>query len=187
MHRMPGTFSPPPRISDPDMHHGTCATHMPWCIPGSLTHGFLWSWCRGKRSRHSRCMHKAQFYVSGKGPMQSACMGYESDECTRLTNMRCRIYAALDPNELITPWCPGYFSFFPLFFLCISGVSSPTVNNGCWPNLATMCQSRTRKIWIGYNSIYLETMTPCFPRTMHCIAAMETKTIEHFYISTTQP
>ena len=21
---MPGTFSPPPQVSDPDMHHGTC-------------------------------------------------------------------------------------------------------------------------------------------------------------------
>ena len=23
---MPGTFSPPPLLSDPDMHHGTCVT-----------------------------------------------------------------------------------------------------------------------------------------------------------------
>ena len=40
---MPGTFSPPPRVSAPDMHHGTCATHAPWCVPGSLTSGCLWS------------------------------------------------------------------------------------------------------------------------------------------------
>ena len=26
---MPGTFSPLPRVSDPDMHHGTCVTHVP--------------------------------------------------------------------------------------------------------------------------------------------------------------
>ena len=26
---MPGTFSPPPRVGDPDMHHGTCVTHVP--------------------------------------------------------------------------------------------------------------------------------------------------------------
>ena len=45
---MPGMFSPPPRVSDPDMHHGTCATHVPWCMPGSLTNGFLWSRRRGK-------------------------------------------------------------------------------------------------------------------------------------------
>ena len=63
---MPGTFSPPPRVSDPDMHHGTCVTHVPWCMPGSLTSGFLWSRQRGKRSRHSRRMRNPQFYVSRK-------------------------------------------------------------------------------------------------------------------------
>ena len=33
---MPGTFSP---VSDPGMHHGTCVTHVPWCMPRSLSHG----------------------------------------------------------------------------------------------------------------------------------------------------
>ena len=28
-----------PLISDPDMHHGTCVTHVPWCMSGSLTRG----------------------------------------------------------------------------------------------------------------------------------------------------
>ena len=28
-----------PLVSDPDMHHGTCVTHVPSCIPGSLTRG----------------------------------------------------------------------------------------------------------------------------------------------------
>ena len=46
---MSGTFSPPPQVSDPDMHHGTCVMHVPWCIPGSLTSGFLWGRLRGKR------------------------------------------------------------------------------------------------------------------------------------------
>ena len=40
---MPGTFFSPPRVSDPDMHHGTCVAHVAWCMPGSLTSGFLWS------------------------------------------------------------------------------------------------------------------------------------------------
>ena len=62
---LPGTFYPPPRVSDPDMHHGTCATHVPWCMPGSLNSGFLLSRWRVKRSRHSRRMHNPQFYVSG--------------------------------------------------------------------------------------------------------------------------
>ena len=58
---MPGTFSPPPRVSDPDM----CAV-----MPGSLTNGFLWGRWRRKRSRHSRRMRKSQFYVSGKRPIE---------------------------------------------------------------------------------------------------------------------
>ena len=67
--RMSGTFSPPQWVSDPDMHHGTCVTHASWCMPGSLTNGFLWSRWRGKRSQHSRRMRNPQFYVSGKRPM----------------------------------------------------------------------------------------------------------------------
>ena len=58
-------FSPPQRVSDPDMHHGTCVTHVPWCMPESLTCGFLWSRWRGKRSRHSRCVRNPQS-VKGK-------------------------------------------------------------------------------------------------------------------------
>ena len=64
-----GTFSPPQRINDPDMHHGTYVTHVLWCVPGSLTSIFLWSRCREKCSRHSRRTRNPQFYVSGKRPM----------------------------------------------------------------------------------------------------------------------
>ena len=28
-----------PLISDPGIHHGTCVTHVPWCMSGSLTRG----------------------------------------------------------------------------------------------------------------------------------------------------
>ena len=67
---MPGLFSPPPRVSEPDMHHaGTCVTHVPWCMPESLTSGFHWSGSRVKRSLHFRRMYNTQFYVSGKRPM----------------------------------------------------------------------------------------------------------------------
>ena len=41
---MPGRFSRhwlqrKPLVSDPSMHHGTCVTHVPWCMSGSLTRG----------------------------------------------------------------------------------------------------------------------------------------------------
>ena len=57
------------RVNHPDMHHDTCVTHVPWCVPGSVTRGFLWSWWRGKRSWHSRRMCSPQFYISGKRHM----------------------------------------------------------------------------------------------------------------------
>ena len=64
-----GNVFPPPRVSDPDMHHDTCVTHVPWCMPGSLTSCFLWSRWRENRSRHSMRMHNSQFCVSGKRPI----------------------------------------------------------------------------------------------------------------------
>ena len=66
---MPGMFSLPPLVGDPDMHHSTYVTHMPWCILGSLTSGFLWSRWRGKRSQYSPCMPNLQICISGKRPM----------------------------------------------------------------------------------------------------------------------
>ena len=66
---IPGTFSPSPRVSNPDMHHGTCVTHVPRCVPGSLTSGTLWCRWRGKLYRHTGRMRNPQFYVSGKRPM----------------------------------------------------------------------------------------------------------------------
>ena len=68
---MSGTFPPSPRVSDPDIHHGTCVTHVQWCMLGLLTSGFLWNRWLGKRSRYFRCMRYPQFYVSGKRPMET--------------------------------------------------------------------------------------------------------------------
>ena len=60
-----------PRVNDPYMHHGgTCVTHVSWCMPGSLTSGFLWSRWRRKRSRYFRRMRNTPFCVSGKRLMQ---------------------------------------------------------------------------------------------------------------------
>ena len=67
-----GTFSPPPQVNDPDMHHGTCVTHVPWCMPGSLISDLPWRRWRGKRSRR---MRNPQFYVSGKRPIGSIISG----------------------------------------------------------------------------------------------------------------
>ena len=72
---MPGTFSLPPQVSEPDMYHGTCVTHRPWCMPESLTSGFLWSRWRGKRPWHSRRMRKPQFTYMVSGPWNAILCG----------------------------------------------------------------------------------------------------------------
>ena len=46
-----------PLVSHPGMHHGTCVTHVMWCMSGSLTRGGEY-----KLARHT----KTQFCVSGK-------------------------------------------------------------------------------------------------------------------------
>ena len=79
---MPGTFFLPPRVSDPNMHHETCVTHVPWCFPGSLTSGFLIIRSRGKRSQHSRYMRNPQFYVFGKRPIAVSSQKAQNREWT---------------------------------------------------------------------------------------------------------
>ena len=81
---LPGSFSPPSRVTHPDMQHGTCMTHVPWCILGSLTSGFLRNRWWGKRSQHFWRMHSPQYYVSGNRPMgaHSSCQTIET--CKRI-------------------------------------------------------------------------------------------------------
>ena len=65
---MPGAFSPPPRVSDPGRHHGTCVTHVPWCMPGSLTSGFLWSRRRKNVPGIPRACATRNFTNLARGP-----------------------------------------------------------------------------------------------------------------------
>ena len=92
---------PPPLISDPDMHHDTCATHVPWCMSGSLTGGFLWSRWRGKRYEHSRRMRmrNPQFYVSGKRPM-----GFVFQRLLSLQHPLPAVVSQGMPVPLLCPW-----------------------------------------------------------------------------------
>ena len=74
--RMPGVFSPLLLVSDPDMHHGTCVTHVPGYMPESLTSHFLWS-------RHTRRVRNPHSYISGKRPMGLR----KQSQCSHLSQM----------------------------------------------------------------------------------------------------
>ena len=102
---MLGASSPPPRVSDPDMRHVICVTHMQWFMPGLLTIGFRWSRWQGERSRHSQCERNLLFCVSGKRPMEyyERCIIRYIEICTRGTfHWR---YFALNSNSRETSPC----------------------------------------------------------------------------------
>ena len=114
---MPGTFSPSPWVSDPDMHHGAYMTHVPWCMPGSLTSGFLWNRWQGKRSRHSRRMHNTQFYVSGKRSIKrkenKSTGTRSSQELQRLIDLQ-----RYRQNEIVPLW----YSLFLIWLTCPAAI-----------------------------------------------------------------
>ena len=109
---MPGTFSPPPGVSDPDMHRGTCVTHVPWCMTGSLTSGFPLSRWRGKRSRHSRRMRNPQFHVSVKSPtevvVESVVVWWSVVRTTCLRWCGVRLRFSIECPWLGKIWCNTY-------------------------------------------------------------------------------
>ena len=93
---LPGMFSPPPRVSDLEMHHGMCVTHVPWCMPGSLSNVFLWSPWRGKCFRYYRRIRNPQLYVFDKRPIPSGGPFFNH----RLT----RIWAWICYDVHYSPW-----------------------------------------------------------------------------------
>ena len=78
---MPGRFSPPPLVSDPGMHRGTCVTRVPWCMPGSLTSGFLWNRWRGKRSHNPCACATSDFAYLVKGSLRETAYCYAKSLC----------------------------------------------------------------------------------------------------------
>ena len=62
-------------VSDPGMHHGTCVTHVPWCMSGSLTR-------RGRKNVPgipSACATRNFTYLEG-GPLGIP-LPYHYSEC----------------------------------------------------------------------------------------------------------
>ena len=98
-----------PLVSDPNIHHRTCVTHVPDACRDR------WPAVAGKRSRHSWRMHSPQFCVSGKKPMDKSitriptwtaanfdiCLGGPGDiYCEHLKKFDCvttRLYCFVSP------------------------------------------------------------------------------------------
>ena len=84
---MPGTFSPPPWVSVPDMHHSMCMMHLLWCKPGSLISGFLWLVGCGENIPRfpGACPTRTYTYLV-RGP----CLGWMSPDETPEKSLVCK-------------------------------------------------------------------------------------------------
>ena len=69
------------RVNNPDMHHGTCVTHVPGCMPGLLTSVSFEVGSREKGPRHCRRMRNPQFYVSGKRLIRMSYQVIQKTKC----------------------------------------------------------------------------------------------------------
>ena len=66
MHSQCGKRFPHYWVSDSHLHHGTCVTHVPWCILGSLSSGFLW-WQENAPGIRGACTVRSFTYLV-RGP-----------------------------------------------------------------------------------------------------------------------
>ena len=89
---IPGTLPPPPRVSDPDKHHGTRMTHVPWCMPGSLTSGVLWNRWRGNVPSIPGACATRNFTYLARGPFNGG------KRCSLLTFCTCSSMQTDRPN-----------------------------------------------------------------------------------------
>ena len=91
-----------PLVIDPDMHHGTCVTHVVMHVE------IAYPQRRGKHSLHSRRMRNPQVYVTGKRPMDTHSANYWSFVTGEFASQRDRnaglwwFFLSLAQNKLLT-------------------------------------------------------------------------------------
>ena len=123
---MQGIFSTPPQVSDPNMHHRV--THVPCCMPGSITSGFLGSKWRGKLSRHSRHMCNPYYYVSGRRPMVKSMPKVQNwlvscyHVIPRIINWPIKLFIGFTMVfwRTIPTWLMKYLQWFDYIFMLLS-------------------------------------------------------------------
>ena len=140
---MPGMFSPPPGVSDPDMQHGT------------LSNGFPWSRWRGKRSRHSRRMRNPQFYVSDKRPM--------------VLKLRIQVIHVVPYTRFMyTPSLVVQTSSWLSFLYAVDDLGPFLL---AWINFNTNMDKKLHQLWIvGWNYLSISNFNGCTVRVLEGIS-----------------
>ena len=132
-----------PLVSDPGMHHGTCVTHVPWCMSGSHTRGggenVFW---------HSRRMRTRNFTYLVRGPWGPTFSGRN-----------------MSISWLVLPW-PLYVVRSPATMILIlyvaSGPFSSMHKEGFRLYLLTLSVEKIPICW-----------THCVPMTTNCVIELD--------------
>ena len=115
-------------VSDPDMHHGTCVTHVPWCMSGSLTCGGrendpgipgacapailrILQEAHAKRLSMLRCISSTSYTI----PTSVCCiMFYYSDIIVISSDGFMCLIDSYSPGQLHRHWSNGKLDFVPV-------------------------------------------------------------------------
>ena len=111
---MSGTFSLPLWISDPEIHYGTWVTRVPWCMPGSLTSGFLWCrWWKNVPCIPGACTTSNITYLV-KGLLQTHTQNWKTMSLCILPHIsyKCPVIFKYSQPKLYTKWYLTYMLHF---------------------------------------------------------------------------
>ena len=102
-----GNVFPSPRVSDPDKHHGTCVTHVPWCMKGSLTSGFPFEIGGGENVPGiSGACATCNFTYLVRGPLWSYLLGVDE-----LSNPHTKVICSNLSQTALVKWASCVYWF----------------------------------------------------------------------------
>ena len=128
-----------PLVSYPGMHHGTCVTHVPWCMSGSLTYGGgenvpgITGACATRNftylARGPWCA--VSYRHSGREPYALEFNWKLQRIVVRVENWRIEVYTLSD-NDFLDYWCQCQKRWMWLFTMtCKQCATSPKIHILC--------------------------------------------------------
>ena len=101
-------------VSDPDMHHGTCVTHVPWCMSGSRNTG-----AGGNVPGIPGACATRSFTYLARGPWNNSSWNWSKHTIITETHLRNTSSAAYEVDEVYSwRWSSEFFNLW-----CRGGIS----------------------------------------------------------------
>ena len=123
---MPGTVFPPARVSDPDMHHGTCVSHSQLLVAMWLTYPTLgWSSCHITISIINHCISNCVMQQEFQTCQVKFIYDYKISRCCiTLSGLVYRQEITFNHNHVVS----GYYHIDQVISMSLPQYTSWTVN-----------------------------------------------------------